>query len=252
MLFWSLQNREPELCQNEHSLPAWLLPGEGGQGHALGLLGAGGKTTMLRFIARFRAERGMSVFAGTTTKIQALPGLLDSFDKAREALEQKKFSPVLAAKAIPGTGKYASFAEEENALLHGLADSSVWEADGAHALPLKFPAAYEPVIYPWFTELLLIFGLRSLGQKACEAVHRLELSPLAETPGQIIGVKEIAALILRGYAERYPGISVCLHQADGPEERQAALEIARLLRQENPGIEVYASSFTPKHLGGLE
>ena len=48
------------------------------------------------------------------------------------------------------------------------------EADGSKHLPVKYPGAHEPVIYPYSTKIILVMGLWTLGEPIKKTVFRYE------------------------------------------------------------------------------
>jgi xanthine dehydrogenase accessory factor len=101
------------------------------------------------------------------------------------------------------------------------ADVVLVEADGSRRMPLKYPAAHEPVIPANADEIVLCVGLSALGRPAREVCHRLELAiealrlrpefaDLDLGPDTIITPRHIEALLQEGYLRplraRYPNI----------------------------------------------
>ena len=54
------------------------------------------------------------------------------------------------------------------------ADVTLIEADGSKHLPVKYPGAHEPVIYPYSTKIILVMGLWTLGEPIKKTVFRYE------------------------------------------------------------------------------
>ena len=71
--------------------------------------------------------------------------------------------------------KIASLPEEIYKQACEFADIVLVEADGSKHMPVKFPAAHEPVIPENVNEIQVVMGLHAIGHPFCEVSHRLEL-----------------------------------------------------------------------------
>jgi len=133
-------------------------------------VGGGGKTTAIRRLAMELSERGR-VLVSTTTRIYPpeFPTLIDPAPAAlREAFEQRA---IVAA----GSAQGEKLGPPENlAELCALADYALIEADGARRLPLKAPAAHEPVIPEGARLVVAVAGIDGAG-RPISLVHRPEL-----------------------------------------------------------------------------
>lgn len=224
------------------------------RGSSLALIGGGGKTSLLFYFAEALARMGLLVFSGTSTKMKLEKHFLTTPESAERALleaaSQLHQQPdgcgclITAGEPDEARRKLAAFDPEFMKKLHALADCSVLEADGSKGLPLKMPASYEPVLYPFTTHILLVTGLSALGRPLGEVLHRPELfaaGPLTQrvTPALI------AEVLNAGYLKRYaadPRLSLCFNQCDGPREEAALAELLPLLKI-LPSTPVFASSF---------
>lgn len=136
------------------------------------VIGSGGKTTLLRELARELSAEGAKVVLATSTRILPFAdvptvGGTDE-EEVRRALAEGGVACVgegaekgkLAAPAI-GFERLAS-----------LADHVLVEADGSRRLPLKAHAAWEPVVPPKTARTVLVVGASGFGRPIGEAVHR--------------------------------------------------------------------------------
>jgi probable selenium-dependent hydroxylase accessory protein YqeC len=152
-------------------------------GHRLiAFTGAGGKTSLIRWLASHFQLKSQRVIITTTTKIFPFPGekvLLqddgpDFMGRIRHAFGQSSCI-TLARKFDPVSGKLIGLDKETVTLLHkaGMADMILVEADGAARKPLKAPAEHEPVI-PAGTDLCIaVMGLDAAYRPLIESrVHR--------------------------------------------------------------------------------
>jgi xanthine dehydrogenase accessory factor len=124
------------------------------------------------------------------------------------------------------------------------ADVVLVEADGSRRMPLKYPAAYEPVLPANTDEIVLCVGLSALGRPAREVCHRLELAEqafeqlrlqpefaeLALGPDTIITPQHIEVILREGYLRplraRYPHLPLTVQpcQCDGDPDKRAVAE----------------------------
>ncbi|MDO8364611.1 MAG: selenium cofactor biosynthesis protein YqeC [Actinomycetota bacterium] len=120
----------------------------------IALVGAGGKTTLMRALYAEGRRRGWSVLAGTTTKVgRAQVADIEGFVHA--GAEGDKLTGV-----APGSP----------ALLG--ADLVVVEADGARSMVVKAPAAYEPVLPDGVTHVVAVIGADALDRVIEDVAHR--------------------------------------------------------------------------------
>jgi probable selenium-dependent hydroxylase accessory protein YqeC len=180
-------------------------------------VGAGGKTTTMFALARRRAVRGTSVLVSTTTRIldpeaaseregKAFGHVLRLADPASpESLERIRAAGSLIVLGSPGDapdgpgdspkllGVYPDCLEA----LARIFDLVLVEADGSRGLPIKAPAAHEPVVPSSATVVIGVIGLDALGAPLDGRVaHRPELlGPLVGcAAGEPIEVEHIVGL----------------------------------------------------------
>ena len=212
-------------------------------GDLVALTGAGGKTAALFRLADDVVERGGRVITTVTTRLAAdqltrAPHHLSAFAANRAALTAalNKYAHVLVTGPVDQTlGKAAGVTAGLVAELHQLPDLAALlvEADGARQLPFKAPAAHEPVIPEAATVVLVVAGLRVLGQPLTDQfVHRPEI--VAELAGARLGepvTPETVARVLAHAAGGLKGVPagarvcVLLNQIETDEE----LALGRLI-----------------------
>jgi xanthine dehydrogenase accessory factor len=230
-------------------------------------IGSGGKTsTIHRRAAAFRAE-GKRVFVTTTTHMARetdtivgddptpiLRALRESgYAMAGQAAPPKENpnSPTGATGFSTGEAEIVEKIEKIGPLSDAVyravcaeADVVLVEADGSRRMPLKYPAAHEPVIPENADEIVLCVGLSALGRPAREVCQRLELAEqafeqlrlrpefaeLALGPDTIITPRHIEAILREGYLRplraRYPDLplTVLPCQCDGDPYKLAVAE----------------------------
>ena len=156
------------------------------------VIGSGGKTTLLRVLARELSSRG-TVLLATTTHI--LRPDWCPFAAAEDELRQGfRDSPIVCAGAYTPEGKLT--APDFPGWQHA-ADFVLVEADGSKRLPAKAHAPWEPVLPPERSRTVCVFGASALGRPIQDAAHRPErYAPLAEAAPDTVITPEIAARVL--------------------------------------------------------
>ena len=124
----------------------------------IGVVGAGGKTTLIYLLAKELQDRGYRAVVTTTTHM---------FREGRFG-----FVPV-------GTGyegeKVAGVSPEVPEKMLEEYDVVLVEADGSRGLPFKVPAAHEPVLPAGVDLVIGVAGAKAIGQTFREACHRYEI-----------------------------------------------------------------------------
>ena len=100
------------------------------------------------------------------------------------------------------------------------ADIVLVEADGSKHMPIKFPAAHEPVIPENVNEIQVVMGLHAIGHPFCEVSHRLELVKqcLNVSDTDLVTEVHLKKLYLEGYQKplqkKYPKAKIGFFPAD--------------------------------------
>ena len=139
------------------------------------VIGSGGKTSLIELLAAEAVTEGRNVLIATTTKM-AHPKIhryrgVDTFSLDTDTVSTQgsctlwgyttrdKLTPVpfsLLEQAVP------------------LFDLVLIEADGANRMPLKLHRPDEPVILPFTTVTLQVFGASAIGKPPNEVIHRYQ------------------------------------------------------------------------------
>lgn len=183
-------------------------------------IGSGGKTSLLRYLAR---ELPGTVLLCTSTHIFPYDDLPLLTSPSQEELSAAfSHERVICAGVLePETGKLTALPYA----LTGLADFVLCEADGSRGLPLKAHAPYEPVIPPETVRTVQVMGLSGLGKSIREAAHRsARYAALCGAEESAPVTPELAAAVL--LAENLADIYY-LNQAE--ENMDAARELAARL-----------------------
>lgn len=148
----------------------------------ISLVGAGGKTSTLFWLAHEFIRMGKRVIATTTTQMflpeENIPVLLC---RSPHKLPAAAFpAPAVACFAgwDPENGKVRGFSPPEIDALakRHLADVLLVEADGAHGFPLKAPALHEPCIAQGSDFVIAVMGGQAMNQpQGPHNVHRWPL-----------------------------------------------------------------------------
>ena len=172
------------------------------------IVGAGGKTGLLKEMAsRFRQE-GKSVFVTTSTHmfIEEDTLLTEDADLIIGALRKNGY--VFAG--VPEEPKLNALPAAVYEAACAAADVVLVEADGSRHMPLKYPSETEPVIPDNADEILVVCGLHGLGMAAKDACHRLEIvkRQLNITDDTRITPHHVYRLVMEGYVlplqKKYP------------------------------------------------
>ncbi len=172
------------------------------------IVGAGGKTSLLKKYAKEYRNQGLKVFVTTSTHmfIEEDTLLTDDADEIIQVLEEKHY--VMAG--IPFKDKIKALSLKTYKKVCQYADVVLIEADGSKHMPIKFPNQQEPVIYDNVEEIIVVCGLHALHQKVSEVSHRLDLVKqcLQIEDNTRIEPVHIQKLVMKGYAEpmreKYP------------------------------------------------
>lgn len=191
------------------------------QPQIVGVVGAGGKTTLIATLAQQANAQGLRCGIGTTTHYCAFkqPDFYDG--TGNDAAQIEAVRKNLAMHNVVYTGTVAAdgkLSACKQAMWHALTQTSdllLVEADGSRRLPIKFPNQTEPVLLPHTDVVLVVMGLSALGKPLCEVCHRhaLACEALACAPDTLVTPALLAQIIARGYGH-FQNLRVVLNQAD--------------------------------------
>lgn len=208
-------------------------------------VGAGGKTSLIEYLAAGAVQRGKRVAITTTTKIYAKePYVLT----AKRGLPERPDMPsyLRIGGSLEGR-KLTGVTFDEIDRMGELFDLVLIEADGSKRLPLKYPAEYEPVIPPCSEMVFVIAGLDGLFCTVREKVFRWELlcDRMGMKADEIIGPDIFLRffsrdILLKGVNEIQ--CTIVLNKLDAPAVKGNALMLARALQNILPGGKVIASA----------
>ena len=181
------------------------------------LIGGGGKTTLMYRLADELSSLG-TVIVCTSTRILApddLPVLTGG--KIEEIAAALGNDPVLCVGESAEKGKLSAplipFDE-----LKRCADYVIVEADGAHRLPIKAHAEYEPVIPGCCDRTVLVIGADAFGLPIADICHRPEIfSSLAGVDPCASVTPEIVSRVIAA-----EGLGDCVYINKAEDESAAA------------------------------
>ena len=182
-------------------------------------VGGGGKTSSMLAIGTELAEQGNCVILTTTTHIRPFSEpLVRGLSCVGQPAENGKLGPVSDPDGLKTQCDYLLI-----------------EADGSRGLPVKAPAAHEPVLTAGTELVIAVLGLTGIGRPISAVCHRPErvCALLGVSPDDVVTPERAAALILsrdglRKHADDRR-FAVLLNQADGEKEQEAGRRIASLL-----------------------
>lgn len=205
----------------------------------IAIVGSGGKTTLLKKLAREYRAQGKTVFVTTTTHMFIEPDTLLTDDAEIIVRALRDTGCVMAG--IPVGEKIKSLSPETYDTVCAQADVVLVEADGSKHMPLKFPNPSEPVIPENADEIIVVVGLNAIGRKAKDVCHRLELVKACLGIGDdtVITASHVQKLITDGYLKplrrKYPGKPIALHpRHDGSAQQAEAASSLLQLRPLSP------------------
>lgn len=142
-----------------------------GKRHVISLVGGGGKSTLLAYLAQRFVARGMRAAVITTTRMEIPEKICRSMEECRACWAKGEYA---ACGEITENGKFRA---PQDALLRALlqeADVVIAEADGAHRLACKAPAQHEPVILPESDAVIGVMGIEVINGRVDKVCHRPE------------------------------------------------------------------------------
>jgi xanthine dehydrogenase accessory factor len=171
-------------------------------------VGAGGKTSSILEEALRLHEKGKRVVVTTTTRMKLPQRWPEGTDHLTESLDEVEM--LLGQGEIVWYGHPAERRKfggpfpdnlQEWEMLCRLADVILVEADGSKRLPVKVPAAHEPVIPGNTEQIVIVMGMSGLNRPVGEVCHRLPLvlALLEKKEEDILTQSDYAILLLEGY-----------------------------------------------------
>lgn len=201
--------------------------------------GGGGKTTLIRRLQQECKKLLIPHAVSTTTHMQyeRNAAFLEEEDLERLLTVGKNEHTVWMGQPVSET-KMKGFSPD---FLETVKEAGLWlllESDGAKCLPVKAPAEHEPVIVPFSTRVIQVYGLDGVGHSIGEICFRPQqvAAILGKTLEDLLTAVDIARLAAspqggRKFVEDKMRYQVVLNKADDSEQQQMAVEIAKDLAE---------------------
>lgn len=173
--------------------------------NVIAVVGAGGKTTLIDFLAQELAEKGFRVGIMTTTH-RYYPKKFDGIEKEEEEiLELLKRDKIVEVGSIVQKEqqplKTGPVSEKMYQWIKKQVDFLLVEADGAKRMPIKVPAFWEPVLYPDMKKVIVVAGLCGVGKKWKEVCFRWNFCFSQEKGEHLVQANQLVRLMQRVYAK---------------------------------------------------
>ena len=212
------------------------------------IVGGGGKTTLMLRLAQELRETGARVIVSTTTHIfppDQTSTLIDpSFEQVQSVLEMEG---IVCIGSLAENGKLSA-PSMPICQMEQIADYVLLEADGAKGLPLKAPAAHEPVIPPESLLVVAVAGLDGVGKPISQTVFRpaLYAALCGKSEEETVTARDVAWVLSDANGQRKSVVNgmrfaILLNKADNAERVAEAENIARYLQQDDVERVVIAS-----------
>ncbi|MEE8886673.1 MAG: selenium cofactor biosynthesis protein YqeC [Eubacteriales bacterium] len=226
----------------------------------ISLVGAGGKTTLIYFLADALVKKGKRVLVTTSTHIwRPDEAVMAGSAEDAEALWKRGSYAVIGAncqesKAMTGmngnnTVRSKIMSPDPHLLSACMekADFTLIEADGSRQMPSKVPGEHEPVIPAETDAVIGVMGLSAVGGKLSDVCFRSELIKNADFMAPMLKRADImtpalAATILSSERGTRKNVGerdfyIVLNQCDDPAARSTAEEIGVMLKYQNEQIQ---------------
>ena len=212
------------------------------------IVGAGGKTSLIKKLATEYRKQGRKVFVTTSTHMFVEEDTLATENVDNIVKELQTSGYVMAGS--PCGEKIQALPYEVYEEICKYADEVLIEADGSKHMPLKFPNETEPVIYDNVEEIIVVCGLHGLERPASEVVHRLEMAKkeMQLADDEVVKPIHVQELLKKGYLEplreKYENKVVKIEPNAGEDMYRRAL--AGLLRDEQDVSLIREEWFEPQ------
>ena len=200
--------------------------------YVVSVVGGGGKSTLIAWLASRLTKAGRKVLVTTTTHIFFPEPEFYAVDgkAVRERWADGRYAVIGSPE--PQKGKLTVPSQELLTECVAQADTVLVEADGAKRLPCKIPAEHEPVILPESDLVIGVVGMSCLGKQLRDCCFRWEA---VSSRGEEWMTEELLAEILtsakgtRKGTEARPYV-VVLNQCDTESLAASADRIKALLK----------------------
>ncbi len=228
----------------------------------ISLVGAGGKTSIMNYLAAQYDSKGSKAIMTTTTHICKPEGItfipVDSEENInpcnidiirKNVLEAFLSANIVCVATQSRIGKLSSPSEAILDMLYGLEIPMIIEADGSKRMPVKAPEAHEPVIYSKTDIVYAVLGADGIGESLLNVGFRLErlCEILSKQPEDLFDINDYVRLFTdkaglhKAVTDDMTYIPV-LSKVDTEERKQYAREISRILESDY-GMELLIAKY---------
>lgn len=216
----------------------------------ISVVGAGGKTSTIEYLAKEYETAGKKVIVTTTTKMFRPEKWTWCKEESVEAVDKHLEKATVLWIGLPCEGD--KMRSPQLLFLEQLQERQLpmlIEADGAKRLPFKIPGDQEPVILAGSHMVIGVLGMDALEKPIKEVCFRAALvaSYLHKTEEDILTEEDYVTVIkssegLKKNVTKDMEYLVLLNKVEGEKRQEQALKIREMLQKQ--GIEkVYLSSF---------
>ncbi|MDP6669636.1 MAG: selenium cofactor biosynthesis protein YqeC [Candidatus Krumholzibacteria bacterium] len=201
----------------------------------IGILGSGGKSQLMRFLARHYHEQGERVLLTTSTKVYPFSGITTvlSLEELPELL-RREGSAFFGQQIREGKieGGVCDFVE-----LADLAERILLEGDGARRCPLKVHLPHDPVLPEDCDTAIILLGASALGHPpGPDTLHRFEKAPDGfPEDGKVIRASDAARLALESYLPKAGPVPAAFLVNQSDIAAEEARSLAAELKHRWPG-----------------
>lgn len=219
----------------------------------ISFVGAGGKTSFIKYLAKELVKSGKKVAITTTTRIYAEAPYILWENKIKHFKDENM---IFIGKSVE-EGKLTGLNEEEIEKMSDDFDVILIEADGAKRKPIKFPNENEPVI-PRITERLFVLaGLDALFKRIKDTVFRWQIfcKKLLISEDAFISPDVFLSFFTKeGLLKdtENKNFTVILNKYDACVERNMAFQIAKSLIRKIGINDIYIASVSFKFFYKVE
>ncbi|MFV9671598.1 MAG: selenium cofactor biosynthesis protein YqeC [Acidimicrobiia bacterium] len=210
-----------------------------GRRELVSIVGAGGKTTILRTLGEELAATGSRVVLTTTTMLAedqiAEPACWSDLPPEVEARLSPGVPLFVVAGRVPGKVTGPSTTAVDRIFLETTVDYVIVEADGARKMMFKAPAEHEPVIPEASTTVIVTMGFDAIGRSIADVAHRPDrVAALAGlTVDDLLTVDAAAQVLLHptGGLKNIPALArvVMALTKVAPDTEHSAKQLATIL-----------------------
>lgn len=200
------------------------------------IVGGGGKTTLMMRLGLFYSKSAR-VIISTSTHIQA-PDLCELLlsPAACDIQSALRRTSLIAVGSKSSEGKLSA-CDIPWETLTSLCDYVIVEADGSKRLPLKAPAAHEPVLPENTAFTIAVAGIDGIGRRIADAAHRPELyAKLVDKDIEaVVTPSDVARVVSSENGQRKnvrSRFAAVLNKVSSPQQLAYAREAAALIDEE--------------------